>query len=84
MDARLADPDEQVLAAADDLVDPLPGQVYRGVSRHANIAARQRFTDQRLAQLGGGVEDGVTLGHIYPVILSETSHSRSALAGSSA
>ena len=66
VDARLADPDEQVLAAADDLVDPLPGQVDGGVARHANIAARQRLSRQRLAQLGGGVKDGVTFGHRLP------------------
>ena len=73
-----------MLAAADDLVDPLPGQVDGGVPRNANIAARQGFSDECLAQDGGGVPDGVTFGHGYPVILSETSHSRSALAGSSA
>ena len=63
MDAGLADPDEQMLAPADDFVDPMSGQVDGGVARHANIAARQHFSRQGFTQLGGGVKYGVALGH---------------------
>jgi hypothetical protein len=84
MNARSADADEEMLSPADDFVHPLPGEVDGGVAGHPNIAARQRLSLQRLAQPDSGVEDGVTFGHRYPAIRSDTSHSRSAFAVSTA
>src|SRR5690606_24414819 len=63
VDAEPADPDEQVLAVADDLVDPFAGKIEGGVARHPEIAAHQRLSRQRQAQAVGGEEDGVTLRH---------------------
>src|ERR1700694_2142681 len=64
MNAGRADPDEQVLAAADDLVDDEAGQVGGGVARHPDVAAREGATDQCLPQIRRGVPDGVTFGHV--------------------
>ena len=66
----LTEPDEQVLAAADEpRPNLLSGQVNSGVARNANIAAGQRFSHQRLAQDGGGVPHGVT----FPAIARRSS-----------
>ena len=66
VNAGRADPDEQVLAPADHLVDHLAGQIDGGKARHADIAAGQRATDQVPAAVCRGVPDGVTLGHGLP------------------
>ena len=57
------DPDEQVLAAAEHLVDHLAGEVDGRELRHPHVAAGQRLARERVAQLGRGAVDGVTFGH---------------------
>lgn len=63
MDAGRTDADEQVLAAADHLVDPLSAQIDIGVPRDPDIAAGQGLSRQRGGQHRRGVENGVPLGH---------------------
>ena len=67
VDAGVADADEQVLAAAEHLVDRLPGEVDGGELRHPDVAARERLARERLAQLGCGAEDGVAFWHAVTV-----------------
>ena len=61
-----ANPDEQVLATAEHLVDDMPRQIRRGELRHPNVAPGQCLTRECLAKLGGGAEDGVAFRHPSP------------------
>ena len=62
-----ADADEQVLAAAEHLVDHLAGEVDGGELRHPHVAAGECAALERFAQLGGGAVHGVAFGHAVTV-----------------
>ncbi len=63
VEARRPDPDEEMLAPAEHLVDRVAGEVDGGEARDADVAAGEGLSGQCIAQDGGGVEDGVALGH---------------------
>ena len=65
MDTCRPDPDEQVLTAAQYLVDRVVGQVNGGVLGHPDIASGQGPADQCVAQGCGGTKDGVALRHCW-------------------
>src|ERR1700737_2325932 len=57
MDAGGTDPDGPMLAATEDVVDHLPGEVDGGEPRYPDIAAGQRPSGQLLSQRVRGVPD---------------------------
>ena len=61
--APVAQPDEQVLAARDDVDDLGAAEVGGGMRRHAELADGEDAAGQALAQALRGEPDGVALGH---------------------
>src|SRR6185295_17156422 len=70
MNAGLTDADEQVLAAAEHLVDDLAGEINGGEFRYPDVASCQRLPGEGIAQDGCGVPDGVALRHRLPASTS--------------
>src|SRR5271166_1055196 len=67
VDAGRPDPDEQMLAPADHFADGLAGQIDRREGRHPHVAPGQRLANEPVAQVGGGVPDGVAFGHLRTI-----------------
>src|SRR5258706_13320486 len=65
VDARIADANEQMLAAADGLVHLLAGEVDGSKARHPHVAPGECSAIECLAQLHGRPVHGVPFGHAY-------------------
>ncbi len=59
----VAEPEQLVLAAGHDLLDPDSGEIGGGERRHPEFGAGQVLSRQRLVQASAGPPDRVSLGH---------------------